>query len=465
MRPRYRQASPAAPAAARAANPGLGSSRAGVPRQRQTLMSWVVFAMFMTLIALFIPPDLATPGSMVQQFGAPSAALRTVKFVLLGLSILIIVSRLRLSIALLGATAWPFLAFLVLIPASVVWSITPSATIARYVSLLTVVLVCFCVALVDWNRERLQQVLKPILTMFLFGSLVVGIVRPDLVLEKGNDISLRDAWHGLASQKNEFGQLSSFGLILWLHAWLARESKFLVVIVGGGIAAACLFLSRSSTSILATVFALGLLLLLQRPPAALRRYMPYIVGVFTVLALTYAVAVLNLVPGLGILLKPFTLISGKDFTFSNRVLIWDVIKEHIRLSPLLGSGYGAYWIGAVPTSPSYVFLARMYIYPTQSHNGYLEVVNDLGFVGLVCLLAYLIAYIRQSLLLMRIDRAQAALYIALVFQQVFINLSEACWITARSASSNIMILATLGLARAILERRRNAPAAQAGMRR
>jgi O-antigen ligase len=183
--------------------------------------------------------------------------------------------------------------------------------------------------------------------------------------------------------------------------------------------------------------------------------MPYIVGIFTVVALTYAVAVLNIVPGLGILLKPFTLISGKDFTFSNRVLIWDIVKEHIKLSPILGSGYGAYWVGAVPTSPSYVFLSRMYIYPTQSHNGFLEITNDLGFVGLFCLLAYLIAYIRQSLLLMRFDRPQAALYIAVMFQQVFINLSEACWFTARSFSSNVLILVTLGLGRALLERRRS----------
>jgi O-antigen ligase len=283
--------------------------------------------------------------------------------------------------------------------------------------------------------------------------LVVGFLWPDLVLEKGNDISLKDAWHGLASQKNEFGQLASFGVIVWLHAFLTRELKLIYVLIGGSIAALCLFFSRSSTSILATAFAVVMLLLLQRPPPALRRYMPYLVATFAGLLMTYALAVLNLVPGLGLLLEPFTAITGKDMTFSNRVLIWQIVKEHIQLSPILGSGYGAYWVGPFPTSPSYVFLTRIWVYPTQSHNGFLEIANDLGFVGVIFLLGYLIVYVKQCLKVLKFDRAQAALYIAIMFQQSLINLSEACWISPRSASSYIMILATIGLARTLLDQR------------
>jgi exopolysaccharide production protein ExoQ len=444
MHPRNRNVSPVAP----------GTHLIGTHPRRGSGLSWVVFLMFLTLIVLFIPPDLAHPDLSTKSFGAPDPTVRTIKFALLGLSAIIILSRLRLSLSLLKSINSFFIVFLVLIPLSRFWSIEPSATIARYVSLFTVVVVCYSIALVNWNRCRFQQVVRPILTLFLLGSLIVGIIWPEVVLEKGNDISLKDSWHGLASQKNEFGQIASFGVIVWFHAWLTREVKRVFTLFGLGISVACVFLSRSSTALLASVLSVGVLLLLQRPPPALRRYMPYLVGLFTGLSLTYALAVLNLVPGLGILLEPFTALSGKDMTFSNRVLIWQIIKEHIQLSPILGSGYGAYWVGPVATSPSNVFISRMYIYPTQSHNGFLEVTNDLGFVGLIFLLGYLIAYVRQCLGLMKFDRALAALYLAIVFQQVIINLSEAAWITARSASSNLMILATICLARALLEQRR-----------
>jgi O-antigen ligase len=172
------------------------------------------------------------------------------------------------------------------------------------------------------------------------------------------------------------------------------------------------------------------------------------------LVVVYALAVLNIIPGIGILLDPIAELAGKDLTFSNRAVIWDIIKEHIQLAPFLGSGYGAYWTGALPSSPSYVFVGRMYFYPSQSHNGYLEIVNDLGFVGLICLLGYLVFWVRQSLQLMRFDRAQGMLFLALFFQQAITNLSETTWLAVNSAFAiAVVTLATFALARALLEQR------------
>lgn len=419
------------------------------------MFSWLVLAMFLVLVVMFIPPDLADPGGKARDaFGAPDPVQRAIKLAVLAVSAGILAGRLGLLVAMARTLNAFFLTILALIPISILWSIDPGATQARFVSLMTGVLVAFAVAVADSNPQRLQAAVRPVLTAFLIGSLVIGLLSPDMVLEKGNDISLKDAWHGLASQKNEFGQIASFGVIFWLHAWLTREGSRPRALLGVGLGLTCIYLSRSSTSLLATVLAVGIILLQQRPPPALRSYMPYLITAFTGLALLYALAVLNIVPGLGLLLEPFAALSGKDLSFSNRVVIWDIIKEHIQLAPLLGSGYGAYWVGAVPTSPSYVFLARAALYPTQSHNGFLEITNDLGFVGLACLLGYLIVYVRQCLQLARFDRAEAALYVAIVLQQVVVNLSEACWISSRSVSSIVMSIATVTLARTLYEHRK-----------
>jgi O-antigen ligase len=220
-----------------------------------------------------------------------------------------------------------------------------------------------------------------------------------------------------------------------------------------GISFVCVLLSRSSSSLLATMMAIMFMLMLMRSPQNLRRYMPFIVGLFTTFVIIYAVAVLKLVPGLDIILSPITAFTGKDLTFSNRSEIWVIIKEHIQQRPWFGSGYGAYWVGPVPTSPSFEFKARMYFYPGESHNGYIEIANDLGFVGLLVLLGYLAVFVRQSLQLMRVDRTQAFLYLGIFFQQLILNLSGSAWLYVNAAAKfSIVTLAVMCLSRGLLDR-------------
>ena len=97
----------------------------------------------------------------------------------------------------------------------------------------------------------------------------------------------------------------------------------------------------------------------------------------------------------------------------------------------------------------------MFFYPTEAHNGYLEVVNDLGLVGLFCVLFFLFWFIRQALQLMQFDRSQAALYLALLFQEMVINMSESDWFS-RSNTFAMLCLATNCLSRGLLDARLHA---------
>jgi len=240
---------------------------------------------------------------------------------------------------------------------------------------------------------------------------------------------------------------------------LSRERKWWLAGPFMALCMAGVLLSRSSTSLLATTLSAFFMLLVMVSPPGLKRYMPYIVSVFALLVIVYALAVLNIIPGMSVLLEPITAFSGKDLTFSNRSVIWDIIKEHIALSPIVGSGYGAYWLGPIPSSPSVVFLTRMGdFYPSQSHNGYLEIVNDLGFVGLICLLVYLFSWVSQALQLMKFDRSQGLLFLALFFQQAITNLSESTWLAINAAFAlALTMLATFALSRSLLEPRLRQP--------
>ena len=348
----------------------------------------------------------------------------------------------------------PFLLlFVALATASALWSADPAATARRLFRLYAFLVGCFAFALVGWHRQRFQNVVRPALTVLLAGSILFGLLAPELAIEKSevNGVTMAElvgAWRGLAMQKNALGEIAAVGTLLWVHALLSREAGLLRVLPGLGVSVACLLLSRSSTSVFATVFAVPFLYLIVRPPApALRRYTPFLIAVFAGLITLYSLAVLNIIPGLGMILEPITALAGKDMTFSGRTLIWSIIKEQIGLHPWLGIGYGAYWTGAVPQSPSYEFVLRTYVYPTQSHNGYLDLINELGFVGGACLVAYQVAYLRQGLRFWRVDRYQGGLYLAMIFQEFIGNLTEANWLNVASLNFLVLTLATVCMAR------------------
>jgi len=309
--------------------------------------------------------------------------------------------------------------------------------------------------LMGWHARRYQNVVRPVLTVMLLGSIFFGLVFPSLAIHQETSPELIGAWRGLANHKNGLGALSCVALIFWFHAWLTREVRFLPALAGGAVAATCLVLSRSSTSLAAAVFVMVFLVVLLRSPHGLRPYVPYLVAMLIATFLIYALAILNLIPGQGTLMAPITAFTGKDMSLTGRAEIWAVLAEHIRYRPFLGTGYAAYWTaGPVAGTESYAFVWRMgSFYPGSAHNGYLEIVNDLGWTGLVCLIAYIIMYARQSLQLLGIDRNQGALYLALLFQQVITNLSETHWFSVLSVDFVIMTLATMALARGLLEYR------------
>jgi exopolysaccharide production protein ExoQ len=391
-------------------------------------------------------PVRAPVGAAAGAGVAPNPLTRAVKISLILFGALVILSHMREARALLRRANPFYLAFLALALLSVAWSADQGATIARYISTISFVFASFAFCLAGWHRQRLQNVIRPVLTVLVALSLIYTAAVPELALDPD-----KAGYHGLSGQKNPYGWQCAICALLWMHAWISGEAKIWKAIPGAALGWTGLLLSKSSTSILATAFASWLMFMLLRNSPALRRYTPYMVGVFACLVVAYALAVLQIVPGLStILLGPIMAITGKDMTFSNRATIWEIVKEHAQFHPLLGTGFGAYWTGPVPSSPSYVFLGRMYFWPSEAHNGYLDVYNDLGIVGLLCLLGYLTVFVRQSLRLFKTDRVQGTFYLGLFFQQAMNNLSESLWFSPMGPLPALIVtIATFSLARSL----------------
>ena len=410
----------------------------------------VTTMLWMVIFIMIIPQGLDYAGLN----GMPSSSDALSKFVwlfLLGGSAGAIAWKRQRATKLLKYVNPFLIGFLFLALASFAWSIQPAITMRRVIRAATVIMVCYTFVLLAWDQNRFQSLLRTILTTVMVASALFVLVAPDMAIHQADQPELKDAWRGITLGKNALGPLSSICVILWAHGYFSKQVPTFKALMGVGVAALCLIGSRSATSLLTTVFGLVFLTIVIRAPKSYRRYMPYLIGLFAAVIIVYALAVLRIVPGSEILLKPIAMITGKDLTFTGRTAIWEILNKQIRLHPFLGSGYCAYWIGATPESPSFEMLTTLYFYPSEGHNGYLDVINDLGTIGGVCLLGYFFSYIKQALQLMKTDRPQASLYLTFIFCAFLQNMSESYWFNCLGVHFVLMTLATTSLARSALD--------------
>ena len=183
-------------------------------------MVWVLI-IYLVVPVQYFTGDLS--GLDVDTMGAPNPLARALKLGLLALSTVVVLWRARLAWHELRWLNPFFIVFLVLVPLSALWSIDASATVNRFVSVLSIVDVCFAFTLLGWNRTRFQDVLRPVITSLLVASVIWRVIYPQYAIESGEG-TLLNSWRGLTSQKNQFGMLASFGVLFWLHAWFNKEN-------------------------------------------------------------------------------------------------------------------------------------------------------------------------------------------------------------------------------------------------
>jgi exopolysaccharide production protein ExoQ len=427
---------------------GGGGAKAGLWRSDGKGAGAANLIIWLLVVVMIVPQGLDY--KMVN--GLPTGGdlpSRIIWLLIVGGSVAILYAK-RANLPVFFKTLNPFLLlYLGLALASTLWSIDPPVTIRRLIRISSILVACLSFALIGWHRQKLQDVLRQILTVAMVASIVVSVALPDI--GQLGALGEPDSWNGITGSKNLLGTVASTTIVLWVIRWLSTPKSAIQSLCGIAAGGVCLVESHSSTSLMATVFAVGFAALLLRSPNTLRRYMPYLVTLFGITILIYALAVLRLVPALGVVLKPITMLTGKDLTFSHRTDIWDIINEQIQLHPLLGGGYGAYWTGVDPSTPSYEMVLRLFYYPTESHNGYLDVINDLGIVGILCLVGYLAVFIRQGLQLFRIDRYEGGLILTLLFRALLANMSEVHWFSSFSIDFAFMSMATASVARSLIQ--------------
>jgi O-antigen ligase len=175
-----------------------------------------------------------------------------------------------------------------------------------------------------------------------------------------------------------------------------------------------LWQTSSTTSAALFVLVSGLIVVTNlmpwlRRPAALS----LTVGV-VVMAAVYGL-ILN--PGAGLITS-----LGKDATLTGRTELWMHLLE-MPIDSLVGTGFESFWLGDRLERLWALYWWR----PNQAHNGYLEFLLNLGWIGIVLFAVVLVTGFRNVLVGIRWDRDEGGLRLGFFVAALLYNLTEAAF--------------------------------------
>ena len=290
---------------------------------------------------------------------------------LLMAGVVVLLRRGRAALALLQGNAVIVLYFCYC-GASVAWSDYPDVAFKRWIKALgDITMVLIVLSDPDW-LTALKRVLTRAGFILLPFSLVFDMFRQHSIMNGAPH------WIGLTTNKNTFGvDCLVFGLgSLWcfLEAYKAREvtGRSGPLIAQGSMVLLSLLLvwEANSMTSLSCLLMSGTVMLLTAKPRG-RMFIHLLVA--AVLAVSFSALFLNLGSGLVENL-------GRDATLTGRTELWKQLFKMI-VNPMFGAGFESFWLGQRLRTLWDTFPWR----PNEAHNGYLEVLLNLGWAGLTLL--------------------------------------------------------------------------------
>ena len=348
----------------------------------------------------------------------------------------------------------PFLVVLALYClASVLWSDVPGVVIKRTVQFYGVVLIGMVVAY-HWNA-RLHQLLA--VTMNFFGiilllSVLYAVFDPDIGRESVAGIV--GSWRGILDQKNALGIFSGVCVLLFVVVQTTNPISPVLAWIGGLLGMVCLVMSRSSSSMVFTLASVVCYFFFMRdyiraPSFLTRVALASALGAAVVYQL-YFFANGNF-PDVADLLGPLAAFFGKSTDLTGRADIWDLVWLSVNAHQPIGVGFASFWLG--PGGPSQYISDSLRWNVPSAHNGYLEVLNELGYFGLVLFVGMLLVHLRGIFKLFVLDRVKFAFHLALLMVFVISNFSESTALRVLTFLQVLMFFSMMLVQQSVIERR------------
>jgi len=110
----------------------------------------------------------------------------------------------------------------------------------------------------------------------------------------------------------------------------------------------------------------------------------------------------------------FSSVLGRDSTLTGRTLTWAELVPVVMKQPIFGIGVGSFWTTST----------REFYRMSHAHNGYLEILLELGFIGLFLFSMFLLSSCRKAHKVLAYDYYWGSLFVCFLIMLVLHNIAE-----------------------------------------
>lgn len=377
---------------------------------------WIPTIWMITVSTKALGTWFGLPGTSVEE-GSPLD--RNFLIVLLCIATWMLVKRKFSFAQSLQENAW-LMAFIVFMFISIAWSGYPFVSLKRWIREIIAILMGFLVLTEKNPREAIACVSRRTIYILIPLSLVLIKYFPQYGVWYLPWTGAR-MWIGVADQKNDFGQLTSLAVffLIWSlqRRWrLPRDQKIRYLTLADlSVLAIALYLSKgaeagySATSLVMLAVALicfsGLLWLKKKGkilgPGVIKSYVAFLIIYATLTPLMGRLPIGDISSSL-----------GRNSTLTDRTKNWPGLVSVAMSKPMLGHGIGGFWT-----------TERVH-QGFPAHNGFLEILLVLGFVGLFMISIFLIISAGRAHALMARDYDWGVLWICWLTMALLNNITE-----------------------------------------
>lgn len=334
------------------------------------------------------------------------------------LALLVVVSR-RRQVGRILRRNWAIALFFIYAAVSISWSDFPFVTLKRWIKGIGDVMML----LILLTEQDVTGAIKCLITRIGFALLPLSVLFIKYYPLLGR--RLTKSWTmepiGVAVQKNSLGQLCAFfGLgLLWClrtaynnRADSSRKRRLLAIGVVLPMIIWLLWMCNSLTSISALGIGSAVMFLSTRPTISRR---PALVHVVIIAALAIALYALFLQPS-GALIQGL----GRHPTLTGRTDAWPILMS-VENNRVIGAGYESFWLGARFQKVWEEFEIN------SAHNGYVEILLNLGWIGVTLLGFMIVKGYRDVIRAYRRDPDMGSLRIAFLVAALLTSFTEAAF--------------------------------------
>jgi O-antigen ligase len=263
----------------------------------------------------------------------------------------------------------PYLLIIALCALSALWSEYPFPTVRRSVTLSSCVFFgAYCY--VQFGLKGTLDLMGRATIIVAILSIAVFFLVPSIGHETAQ--GYENAMRGVFAQKNQMGQSMLLATTWFIYRLFDNPKSVVRPLLCLALLYVCIFMNKSATSLVIAIIAASVGAIFWSE-ANWRRRMLVVYLLVVAFIFAVALAVIDTAQLLAVL--------NRDPSFTGRFPLWGYSLQAVFDRPWLGYGFSGFWNEDSPVVQT-IWAALDWKAPS-AHNGYIDILLQIGFVGMV----------------------------------------------------------------------------------